>query len=492
MVTDAQVRQLRKHRMKGKTIEKAAARADMTPRTARKWLHGALPSATERVRNYRTRQDPFESVSEEIGSLLDADKHGELQAKSILDELNCRHQGAFDRGLLRTLQRRVRSWRAENGPPKDVVFEQTHPPGRDGHVDFTHCTELQVTIGGVLFAHLLFHLRLAFSGWSWVELAFGETYEALVSGIQGGFRALGGVTENTVTDNLSAATHELRRGSGRALNARFKDLLEHFDTTSRRINVRKSNENGIVEKGHDLLKVALRQALIIRGDRDFVSISAYMEFVQDVVDTALNGGRKEKLAEERQHLKPLPSTLFPTYTKFTPKVRCWSTIAVSGHTYSVPSRLRGHQLDVRQYPNTIEIRLGGKLLETFPRLRGNRTARIDYRHIIWSLARKPGAFARYRFREELFPTLRFRRAYDALVIWRGERADVEYVRILLLAASTMESEVDAALELLLEQGERFDYAVVKATIGGASPDVPTLDIGEPNYAVYDEMIGGER
>ena len=94
-------------------------------------------------------------------------------------------------------------------------------------------------------------------------------------------------------------------------------------------------------------------------------------------------------------------------------------------------------------------------------VRGELEARVDYRHIIGSLLRKPGAFARYRFREQLFPTMPFRLAHDALLKWRGERADVEYVRILHLAATTMESTVDSALALLLETGDPFDYGTVK-------------------------------
>jgi hypothetical protein len=149
---------------------------------------------------------------------------------------------------------------------------------------------------------------------------------------------------------------------------------------------------------------------------------------------------QERLAKEREHLQPLPSSRLPEYTKWTPKVRMWSTIQVNKRTYSVPSRLIGHCVEARQYPDVIEVLYKGRIVESMPRLRGKREARIDYRHVIWSLAKKPSAFARYRYREELFPSLVFRRAYDALREQRGERADVEYVRILHLAASPGEGE----------------------------------------------------
>jgi hypothetical protein len=156
--------------------------------------------------------------------------------------------------------------------------------------------------------------------------------------------------------------------------------------------------------------------------------------------------------------------------------------------YSVPSRLIGHALEARVHPNVVEIWLGNSLLETMPRLRGGEQHRIDYRHVIWSLVRKPGAFAAYRYREDLFPTLTFRRTYDALRTGRGDRADVEYVRILHLAASTSEADVERVLATLLEQGAPFDYAAVKALAHPAEAEVPHVDIGAPDLGVYDELI----
>lgn len=117
--------------------------------------------------------------------------------------------------------------------------------------------------------------------------------------------------------------------------------------------------------------------------------------------------------------------------------------------------------------------------------------RINYRDIIWSLVRKPGAFARYRFREELFPTLVFRRAYDALVAQHGVRADVEYVRVLHLAASTLESEVEAVLTALLEEAAPFDYGVVRDRVAPVRAAVPDLSIGAPDLTPYDALLSAE-
>lgn len=496
MVTDAQVRLLRRKRMEGKTQEAAGAAAGMSERTARTWERGALPSETKKARTWRTRPDPFADVWEsKVVPLLKADEKGELQATTVLEELQAKAADRYDAGQLRTLQRRMRDWRALYGPDKEVFFPQEHPPGREAAMDFTHGTELGVTICGQPLKHLLFVFKLSFSAWTWICVAFGETFEALVTGLQGALWELGGVPEVLRHDNLSAATHELRLSGGRSLNKRFADVLHHYHQMgSTRINPGESHENGVAEKGNDLTKSKLAQALLVRGSRDFDSVAQYETFARTVVDRTHNGRRRviEALAVERQHLRPLPAMPVPTYTKHSKKVRRWSTIRVAGRTYSVPSRLRDHTVEVRQYADVLEVRYANKVVETIPRLRREGDVRIDYRHIIWSLVRKPGAFARYRYREELFPTITFRLAYDALCNWHGERADIEYVRILHLAASTMEARVEGALAQRLQDAEPFDYAAVKALAKPEAVEIPDIKIAEPDFAVYDRLLGGAQ
>lgn len=489
MVTDQQVRLLRRKLSEFKSQEAAAAAAGMSVRSARTWRRGALPSASKPARYWRTRQDPFSTVwDREVVPLLEADTDGELEATTILEHLDEQHPGRFGPAQLRTLQRRLRDWRALYGPAKDVYFEQVHPPGREGAVDFTHATDLGVTIVGRLLCHLLFVLRLSFSKWTWCDVAFGETYEALVAGVQGAVWELGGVPYVLRSDNLSAATHELKRSGGRALTQRFRAVLEHYGMESTRIRVGESHENGIAEKANDMVKSAIAQALILRGSKDFPTLEAYVAFVREVVERSHNRHVTERLAEERRFLKSLPTSRVPSYTVHRPRVRRWSTIRVAGRTYSVPSRLIDHELEVRLHPDLLEVRYNGRVVETIPRLRGDRDHRIDYRHVIWSLVRKPGAFARYRFREELFPSATFRRAYDALRRYRGLRADVEYVRVLHLAASTMESGVEVALETLLDRAEPFDYATVREIVTPERPSVPVIGIGAPDLSSYDRLI----
>jgi hypothetical protein len=494
MVTDAQVRLLRQKMMEGKTQEAAGAAAGVSRRTAQRWEGGTLPSERSRVRTWRTRADPFVVVWQgELVPLLEADRRGVLEATTLMEVLEQRHPGQFPPGQVRTLQRRVRDWRALHGPEREVFFEQVHPPGREAQLDFTHATDLGVTIAGELFAHLLFQLVLSFSGWRWVQIALGETFEALVAGLQGALWALGGVPAVVRHDNLSAATHELRRSGGRDLTQRFRRVLDHYELSSTRIQPGEAHENGVAEQANDTLKSRLDQALVLRGSRDFACVEHYQSFIDEEVVGRLNARLTERVEQEREQLRPLPPRAIPSHTVFSCTVRRWSTIRLGNRTYSVPSRLIGHRVEAHQHPDMVEVYYRGRLVETMPRLRGDHDHRIDYRHVIWSLVRKPGAFARYRYREDLFPSLTFRRTYDALRERRGERADVEYVRILHLAASTMEADVERVLCHVLAKGTPFDYAGVRAEVAPREPVVPAVAVPEPDLSEYDLLlVGGER
>jgi hypothetical protein len=491
MVTDEQIRLYRRKRAKGLTQEAAAAAAGISANTARKWEDLLLPSLSKRARDWRTRPDPLgEDWANDIVPRLKEDADGALLATTLLEVIQAKHPGKYDDGILRTIQRRVRDWRALYGPGHEVVFEQDYPPGGYAQADFTHGTQdLKVTIRGELFVHLFFELRLCFSRWRSVSLHYGETYESLSSGVQDGFWELEGVPHHLQTDNLSAATQELK-DEYRGFTKRYKALMDHYGVVPKRIKAGESQQNGGVEKDHDTLKTAIDQALILRNSRDFDSIEAYWAFVKAIV-ARLNEKRSAALALERPYLKPLPSSRVPCYTDTQVTVRRTSCIQVRNNTYTVNSRLIGHEVIARVHPNTIDILHLGRLVETFPRLRGRGHHRIDYRHIVHSLVNKPGAFAHYRFREELFPTLTFRKAYDALLSWCGSRADIEYVRILHLAATTMEITVEEALIIALGSGRRFDYASIEQAVAPHVPsaeDTPAMEAFVPDLIQYDEIL----
>jgi hypothetical protein len=492
MVTDAQVRVLRRKLMEGKTQEAAAAGAGMSARSARAWQKGPYPSQAHQPHGWRTRPDPFGAVFEsEVVPLLAADEKRVLEARTILGELERSHPGAFTAGQVRTLQRRIREWRALHGPAKEVYFPQAHPPGREAAFDFTNCNALGVTISGEPFAHLLFELALSYSKWRWQMVAASESFEAMAAGVQGALWELGGVTEVVRSDNLSAATHDLRRSRGRALTKRYRQLLEHYGLRASLIQVGEAHENGVVEQAHRRTKSMLAQALVLRGSCDFSSVEDYQLWLRVVVAREHNSKLGERLAEERRHLQALPAAPIPAYTTLAARVRRWSTIRVLGRTYSLPSRLIGERVTVRLYPEQLEVYYRERLVERLPRLHHKGQAHIDYRHIIWTLVRKPGAFARYRWREELFPSLVFRQAYDALGSRLGERADAEYVRILHLAASRGAAGVEQALCVLLERDERFDAERVQKIVEPQRPELPTVTVARPDLRFYDALLGAE-
>lgn len=492
MLTDTQVRVLRRKLMEGKTQEGAAAAGGMSVRSARNWQSGPYPSKAQRPHNWRTRRDPFAEVFDsEIVPLLALDDRRVLEARTLLGELERRHPGCFSMRYLRTLQRRLRDWRALHGPEQEVYFPQEHPPGREAAFDFTNCNDLGVTIGGEMFPHLLFELTLSYSGWRWQMVAASESFEATAAGVQGALWDLGGVSEVLRSDNLSAATHNLRHSRGRTLNRRYRDLLEHYGLRSSLIQVGEAHENGVVEQAHRRTKSILGQALLLRGSCNFSSAEEYQQWLRAVVEREHNSQLVERLAEERRHLRPLPAAPIPAYTTLAARVRRWSTITVQGHIYSLPSRLIGERVTVRIYAEQLEVYYRDQLVERLPRLHHKGQVHIDYRHIIRTLVRKPGAFAHYRWREELFPSVVFRRAYDALHSRLSERAGVEYVRILSLAVEHGAATVEQVLGPLLDGGERFDAEQVQNMIEPERPELPAVTITRPDLRLYDALLSME-
>ena len=317
-----------------------------------------------------------------------------------------------------------------------MYFPQEHSPGREAQFDFTHCGELKVTIAGQPYPHLLFQLILSHSGWRYAEVAAGETFLALQQGLQAALWTLGRVPEILRSDNTSAATHEVKRSRGRGLNDNYAALLDHYGLRSTRINRGQSHENGVAEHAHYRLKDAIDQALILRGSRAFDTVDDYADFVRQMVERR-NRLVQGKLEQEMLCLRSLPPAPVPEYVKLPvqgAQVEHHPSSQSDLHRALPSHREGGADPAVRPLGGSV---LKGHLVERMERVRGEGEANVNYRHVIGSLVRKPGAFARYRFREQLFPTLHFRLAYDALREWRGERADVEYVRILHLAATTM-------------------------------------------------------
>ncbi|GAB4436357.1 MAG: IS21-like element ISBj11 family transposase [Chloroflexi bacterium OHK40] len=489
MKTDAEVQLMLRERNKGKTIEQSAARAGMSTPTARKYLRaGKLPSSLKQPRSYRTHPNPFAADWPWVEQQLQ--RAPALQAKTLFSLLSEQHPDRYTPGQLRTFQRHVAQWRALHGPDKDVVFEQVHQPGRFAQSDFTHMDDLQITLAGIPFPHLLYHLVLTYSNVEAVSLCFSESFEALAEGFEYCIWQLGGVPEQHRTDNLSAAVQAIEADRSRRWTDRYLGLMNHYGLSPSTTTPGEAHENGDVEQAHHRFKEAVDQALRARGSRDFADRASYFLWLQELVRKR-NQTRKQRWAEELAALRPLPKTPLHPCREEQVVVSRFSTIRVLHNTYSVPSRLIGLTLTVRVRAEVLECYLGATCALTLPRLHGRFGARIDYRHLIWSLVRKPGAFAQYRFRDELFPTTAFRVAYDALVAQQPTRADKEYLRVLHLAASTSEADVEAALLLLAESGRLATFEAVRELVRtNEPPSLPNRNRPPLDMARYDALLAG--
>ena len=363
-------------------IGQAAMKAGMDRKTARRYVGaGKLASQMKEPRSWRTRRDPFAVDWPAIAEQL-AQTPG-LEPRTVLELLEAQHPGRYNDGHLRTLQRRIRRWRAEHGPDREIWFSQAHRPGEAAQTDFTSTAELGVTIAGQVFIHLLRVLVLPYSNWQWATVCLSESLAALRRGVQAALFQLGRVPRFHQTDHSTAATHQIARDAeDRTFNDEYKALMRHFGMEPRTIEVRAKEQNGDVEAGHRALKRRLEQALLVRGSRDFADQDEYERFVAGLVRKT-NAARGPRVAEDIEAMRPLVVERLPEYTELTVPVSSTSTIRVKSCAYSVPSRLIGERVRVRVYEHRIEVYYADKLELACDRLRA-KAARIDYRHVIWA------------------------------------------------------------------------------------------------------------
>lgn len=487
MVTDRQVRRLFKLIQAENNFGIAAMKAGMDDKTARKYRRLCkLPSELEQQHAWRTRQDPFEDAWPGIESMLKINPG--LEAKTIFEDLQRRQPGRFSDGQLRTLQRRIKTWRASSGPAKEVFFTQVHYPGQLGESDFTDMGRLGITIGHRSFDHLIYHFVLTYSNWETGTICFSESFESLSEGLQNALWKLGGVPETHRTDCLTTAVN--KAGHPEAFTLRYQDLLDHYGIDPSKTNPKRPNENGDVEQRHHRFKRAVDQALLLRGRRDFADRNEYEQFLSKLFKQ-LNAGRRKRFLEDQAVLHRLPKRRIDACKKSTMKVGPSSTIRVNHNVYSVDSRLIKERIKVHMFMDRVEIWHGQKKVDTLPRLRGEGNHKINYRHIIDSLIRKPGAFLNYRYREDLFPTSRFRIAYDDLKKRHVQSTAVkQYLKILYLAARENEAAVDAVLRMLIDKNMDITDERVKALVQSNEP-VPTateIHIPAVDLACYDQLL----
>jgi hypothetical protein len=466
--------------------EIAAAKSGMDAKTARKYRRlGRVPSELPSGASWRTRPDPFAKVWGEIRELLEV--NAGLEAKTVFEYLQRRDPGQFADGQLRTLQRRVKSWRATEGPAREVFFAQQHPPGRLGASDFTHMEELGVTLQGQSFPHLIYHFVLTYSNWEAGTLCYSESFESLCEGLQNAIWELGKVPQRHRTDRLSTAVNNASDPA--EFTERYQGLLRYYGLQGEKTQAGHGHENGDVEQRHHRFKRAVGQELLLRGSRDFASVAEYQQFLQGLFER-LNAGRKPRLVEEMKVMQELPERRMESCQRERVRVDSGSLIYVDRNVYSVPSRLIGEQVEARLYLDQVEVWYGQKKVEQLPRLQGRRKHRVDYRHIIDWLVRKPGAFEHYRYRDELFPSSRFRMAFDLLQEKRGRvQGSKEYLRILELAAKDSEVKVDEVLRVLLAGSEEEVSAQGIAAMLGVdrSAAVRDVQVAAVDLGVFDQL-----
>jgi transposase len=485
-VTDQQVIKLRQETSMGQEIGRAALRAGMHRNTATKYLATTeLPSERVQPRRWRTREDPLEEIWP--AALVVLEDAPEVEAKALFEHVTAGKEGSNDAGQLRTFQRRVKEWRAREGPSKELFFPQVHQPGEAIQTDFTATKELGITIAGEPWPHLLCHTVLPYSDWSWATPCRSESMAALEGGIQTALARLGKAPEYCQTDNSTAATHRVTAGD-REFNEEYEAFVAHFGMKPRKIGVAEPHENGDVEAHNGALKRCLEQHLLLRGSRDFADREAYRTWLTEIL-LRRNRLRERRLAEELAVMHPLPAQMLPTHSVHDMRVGPSGTIRVKDHTYSVPGRLAGERVRVHLFEDRLEVFHGGTRQLIVDRVRGRDGHRIQYRHVIESLVRKPGAFRSYRYFDALFPQRVFRQAFDALSeSLPGWQADVHYLRVLKLAAENLESDVADALTQCLAAGQLPIIDTIREKVAPKPPTPPTVTIGSVCLGAYDGLL----
>jgi hypothetical protein len=449
-----------------------------------------LPSQKKRPRE-RRRPDPIAHLWEaEVVPMLVAAPG--IRAVGVFDEMRRRHPELPD-GVRRTLERRIRQWRAMHGPEQDVMFSQEHPPGRMGLSDFTDVAELGITIAGAPLDHRLYHFRLAFSGFEHAHVILGgESYVALAEGVQNALWALGGVPELHRTDSLSAAFRNLDAAAQADLTKRYEALVAHYGMVATRNNPGMAHENGSIESPHGHLKRVIEDELLLRGSRDFTDLDAYRRFIDEVIGRR-NARNRKKIEIEKAELGELPERRTTDYEEARVIVTSRGGFVLKLVFYTVPSRLIGHWLTVRVWDDRLVCFLGSTEVVTLRRGRSpdhhKHVHVVDYRHVIHALRKKPMALLNLVYRDQLFPREAYSKAFEALLAGVGDkRACRTMVGLLALAHDrACEAELAELIAADLNAGRLPDLDGLRERFQPPATAVPEIRIEMPSLDSYDEL-----
>ncbi|TJW58101.1 MAG: IS21 family transposase, partial [Mesorhizobium sp.] len=478
-VTDHQMRLFMKFRQTNTTAI-AAAKASMSTATAYRIEKDSTLPSQRKVPRQRRRPDPLADIFDaEIVPLLRAAPG--VRPVAIFEEMLRRHP-ELGSAIRRTIERRVRSWRAVHGAEQQVIFRQAHEPGRVGLSDFTDMGSAGVTIAGQPLDHRLYHFRLAYSGFEHAHVVLGgESFVALAEGLQNALWLLGGVPREHRSDSLSAAFRNLDKDARADLTRRYEELCGHYGMMATRNNAGIAHENGSIEGSHGHLKRAINDALLMRGSSDFDDLAAYRHFVDEIVSRC-NARNSKRIDIERAELQELPVRRTSDYEEVTVRVTSSGGFTLRKVFYTVPSRLIGHRLRVRLFDDRLDIFIGGTQLMTLPRGRASPSGKhdqvVNYRHVIHSLRRKPMALLNLVYRDQLFPREAYRRTFDMLMDRLPERQACRTIIELLAMAHerACESELADQLDAALQARRLPDMAALRERF---APDPSRL----PNVVV---------
>jgi hypothetical protein len=472
--------------------QQAAQIAGISERSGRRIEAGQHHPYSGEERDWRTRSDPLETVwTNELEPMLVAEP--KLEPTTLYEYLIKKYPDQYQK-CLRTLQRRVHHWKATRGKPKEVMFPMVHPPGVMGLSDFTQLKNFTVTIGGQEFKHLFYHYRLAYSGWQYVQIVQGgESFISLSQGLQNALSASGGSPQQHRSDSLSAAYKNSGGRKRKQLTKFYEELCSHYRLQPTRNNLGVAHENGSIESPHGYFKRRLEQALRLRGNYDFLSVASYQDFIEEVIDT-LNAKCSERFMEEKSHLQSLPKYRYPDYEVISTRVSVNSTIMVRCILYSVPSQLIGERLTIHLYSDSLVGYLNLEKVFTLSRLRSpnnqQRRARcIDYRHLVFSLRRKPRAFLHCQWQQDILPDEQWRS------LWQQLRANFEadmaarlVVEALYLAAvhnlqkivaDYLEQQLNLGLLTLSGLQQQFSLPAITP---------PSLVTKQHSLSIYDQFL----
>jgi transposase InsO family protein len=489
-VTDHQMRLFMKHRATD-PIPVAAARAGFSAATGYRIAQDPRLPSEKRAPRERRRPDPLAAVFDaEVVPMLEASPG--LRPVAVFEELMRRHP-ELGAGVRRTLERRIRQWRALHGPEREVIFRQTHEPGRLGLSDFTDMADVGVTVAATPLPHRLYHFRLAFSGFEHAHVVLGgESFVALAAGLQDALSALGGAPREHRSDSLSAAFRNLSPEVEEDWTARYASLCAHYGMAASRNNRGLAHENGTIEAAHGHLKRALEDALLLRGSRDFDTIEDYRRFVDELVGRR-NARNRKRIDAERAVLRLLPARRAEEGEEAMVTVTSSGGFMLRRVFYTVPSRLIGHRLRVRIHDDRLELFLGGTHLMNLPRGRGygdrRRAHVVDYRHVIHALRAKPMALPGLVYRGQLFPRDAYRRLYEAAMAALPEKAACRLVVGALALAHERGCEADlaAAIDAQLDTGVMPDLAELRARFAPRPGALPEVTIALTPLSAYDAL-----